>query len=347
MAKVHRQAELLFDKETNFMKCAHILTLTFVVAFVVVSATAQLTPGPCVGGTTYNLQYGDRLYEIFGPDWEKLKGPDNPGLEARTIIKADDNADVMLYPFRGDAICIPAGMAVPDIIADRLPRVKTLPIPINPPFNDFGERRYENMIIFLIVLLGALIVIAIVWFFVQEMSKIARDRELNEDPVTSAPPVVSGGISVTESDALIDYFMVYANRVYLSEVIRTRPDINLGREMMKIVRVSPIEYGWVSGEGKVGYGDYPRLRRFSTPVLGYHAMFKFPDGTCRLLIALEACMNPCYREEGMTGFTFTPLFEAVPAPRSEKPALWLPINMWSVVDGRLVVERVFKLFYLD
>lgn len=136
-----------------------------------------------------------------------------------------------------------------------------------------------------------------------------RRHEMRKDPVTSGPAFVPNGISPIQTERLDQAFRQQAidDAVALGE---RRNEIN--RQNLR--RTSPIESGMISGEGMVGYTDHARPRRIMPAQAGYRARFMFPDGIERELMSLQGCMNPCYTDEGLTGFAFTPHQAVVPAP---------------------------------
>jgi hypothetical protein len=66
-----------------------------------------LTAEGCSGkGVVYPTNYGDTIEWLMGPNW-RLAIPDNPGISDRIYVDSKGRTIVMLYPGRGDTLCIP------------------------------------------------------------------------------------------------------------------------------------------------------------------------------------------------------------------------------------------------
>lgn len=125
------------EKEIEKMKkTIGIVALLFISSFALVVSTAQtsvgiqtLTADGCKG-VVYPTTYGDTIEGLVGPlttpKWTMLVAH-NPELERRLILGPHGAKIVMLYPSRGDTICIPYGMQIGEATA-------------MPP----GEFRYED-----------------------------------------------------------------------------------------------------------------------------------------------------------------------------------------------------------
>jgi len=147
--------------------------------------------------------------------------------------------------------------------------------------------------------------------------KRQREIELNQDPVTSRPPMVPGGIPATETKRLNEYFDQRA----IDAFQRRYPGSEQDRNAIRVERISPIQSGRVHGEGSVGYADTARPRRIPEPIPAYRARFRLPDGTEEEIVCLQACMNPVFWGEGLRGFHFIPDGnpDVVPAPEPPTP----------------------------
>ncbi len=109
------------------------------------------------------------------------------------------------------------------------------------------------------------------------------------NPVTSGPAIVPGGIQPNETQRLNDHF----DREAISR---------------HATRIGAVESGTITGEGTVGYANgETRPYRITTPLRAYRARFRMQDGTEQTFITLQGCMNPVnYGGEVYQGFTFTP-----------------------------------------
>ncbi|MBI2086736.1 MAG: LysM peptidoglycan-binding domain-containing protein [Candidatus Zambryskibacteria bacterium] len=150
----------------------------------------------------------------------------------------------------------------------------------------------------------------------QERLQQQRERELRQDPITSGPAMVPGGIPATDTPRLTNFFDQQAVNRFATRYP------NIDRNMIRANRIGPIEEGTITGEGLVGYlGGEFRPRRIEQPLAAYRARYRFPDGTEEDLITLQACMNPvAYGGDTYRGFNFTPHSTAVPTPEPERPA---------------------------
>jgi hypothetical protein len=128
-----------------------------------------------------------------------------------------------------------------------------------------------------------------------------HEREVAQDPVTSGPPIVPGGIPPSEPERLSQHLHDQATAQYAR-----MHKVGMEYVRPRITRVGPIEHGTIYGYGLIGYLDTQRPRHIMQPIPGYRARFRFPDGSEQYLMSLQGCMNPCYDGKGMTGFTFTP-----------------------------------------
>jgi LysM repeat protein len=161
-----------------------------------------------------------------------------------------------------------------------------------------------TLILFLIALSG----------FIALYEAIKKKRELRQDPVTSGPPIVAGGVQPNETERLTRALQTAA----VAEYVRMNPGVE--SHTVRVERIGPVEEGMISGEGMVGYADRARPRRIDPSQPGYRARFRFPDGREDNLMSLQGCMNPCYYGEGLSGFTFEPRQEVLPTPEPERPA---------------------------
>lgn len=149
-----------------------------------------------------------------------------------------------------------------------------------------------------------------------EAKREEHERELRQDPVTSGPAMVPGGIPSTDTARLDNFFEQQA----IARFAQRNPALD--RNVIRVMRVGPIEDGTISGEGLVGYlGGEWHPRRIETPLGSYQARYRFPDATEEVLQCLQACMNPvAYGGEVYRGFTFTAGQAIVPAPEPPVPA---------------------------
>lgn len=338
------------------------LLVVVLLAFAAIPVVAQTIPCP-PGTVGYSVEKGDTLWAKDGPTWERLLEP-NSWLERRITRRALGRVIALIRP--GETLCLPGGITSADVVKNGAsaqvptpvvapsqaivaPAVATAPAVVYPPPGFWSRVRDLWWLIVLLILVPLVTFLASRWgqrkqreldqrtrvdereeqrLRAVEAAAEARRRreeevrvreiELTADPVTSAPPVVAGGIPATEPERLVNHFLGWA----AAECARYYP----GADVARIVRVSPIEGGMVSGEGMVGYADRARRRRINPPQPGYRATFRFPDGQEAVLMALVGCMNPCYYGEGLSCFTFTLGRVVVPAPEpTPAPAPVAPV----------------------
>ncbi|MCC7160621.1 hypothetical protein IT399_02800 [Candidatus Nomurabacteria bacterium] len=288
------------------------------IMFVATSAIGQpvTTSAPV---PTYTIQPGDNLWVLSA---EKLGNPrvwtslvhKNPYLQEKgRIFSRGDKTVVLLKP--GEKL---VGLEELGLLPESLP-ISALqsPTTVSKPWptpapvvveDTMGSKlHWLSEWLFWWILIPA--IVAVLAFYLFGLFLSARDKrrerreeeqELSQDPVSSGPAVVPGGIEYTETARLESYFQDQAS----SQSHSINPP----------VRISPIEEGVISGSGMVGYADRARRRRINPAQPGYRARFRFSDGSERVLMSLQACMNPCTYGEGLSGFTFVPGRIAVPAP---------------------------------
>lgn len=193
------------------------------------------------------------------------------------------------------AVPTPEPTSVPTVISTFVPApVTELPI---------DEDRWFW---FAVLVFASLVMLFVAWW-------VLRDKEERKNPTTSGPAVVPGGITSAEPARLESYFQDQAT----SQVAAGTPPP---------VRVSPIEEGMISGRGMVGYADHARRHRINPAQPGYRATFRFADGSERVLMSLQGCMNPCFAGQGMSGFTFVPGRVVVPVPVAAAPVSLEPTS---------------------
>jgi hypothetical protein len=246
-------------------------------------------------GTEYNLPDGtrDRLEDgddhgIWGREFVKLYGtPYSTFLETKTVTTS---APEVHKPISVES--------VPIEIAETMPWYQTALLPW----------------------LALAATVVVLTYIIARLSRDraveereTRERELVQDPVTSGPPIVAGGVQANEADRLSRTLEAAA----VADYVRLNPGVD--RQTVRVERIGPVEEGMISGEGMVGYADRARPRRIDPPQAGFRARFRFPDGREDLLMSLQGCMNPCFYGEGLSGFTFTARQVAVPAPEPPQP----------------------------
>lgn len=299
-----------------------------VVAISIAMLFASLAGALIRDGSTYRVEDGDTLYQLSGiyykdaERWGEIV-QNNPflGEDGRVFVKDDGTIVVLIYP--GEELAGLTQMEVGTIplsIDSLTPAAKpnpftalTVEVAKSSEGNSEASVADSNWFFdlsastlgFLAFLALMALVVAFLLARQYAWPRYVRHRELRQDPIASAPPIVEGGIAKSQPDRLARHFDSRA----LSEHQGRHPE-----STERPRRVGPIEAGMVSGEGMVGYRDRARPRRIDPPQRGYRARFVFPDGSEESLVSLQDCMNPCYFGQGMTGFTFTPEGEAVPTP---------------------------------
>ncbi|HEY4528488.1 MAG TPA: LysM domain-containing protein, partial [Candidatus Paceibacterota bacterium] len=93
-------------------------------------------------------------------------------------------------------------------------------------------------------------VLLVVWSAITDpLRNQSRERELQQDPVTSGPPIIAGGVQPNETERLTRTLEAAA----VSDYVRLNPTVD--RDTVHVERIGPVEEGTISGEGMVGYAD--------------------------------------------------------------------------------------------
>ncbi|MEI6280879.1 MAG: hypothetical protein WCP17_02680 [bacterium] len=329
--------------------------VVFLLALVATPALAQKSVVCPAKTVAYDVQKGDTLWATFGSGWETLKGA-NPWIEGRTRRLDKHYTLVLIYP--GETLCLPEGSMPAGLKLLTSPSVlsngETLATPTREPVMSAGTPGFEpgpQLVIktiektpWWVWLVLAAMVFAILYGIGMKMhadmldrvlrverdardkeswarkreearsrvkNRLERQAELSQNPVTSAPPIVQGGIPATEPERL--------ERHMVDQVTADYSAGHPNATGLTVIRISPIEEGMISGEGMVGYADHARPRRINPPLPGYRARFRFSNGNEHELMALQACMNPVYYGEGLSGFMFVPGRVIVPTPETINP----------------------------
>lgn len=295
---------------------------------VVCLTLGGLAPRAVAGGPPYIVKPGDSLWQLSGSYLSDPAKYDqivklNPFLreQGRQFVKHDGTFVVIIKP--GEHL---QGLENLEIVSTPLPIEDLLgeltpPTPAPAPIEQLDTGAQEEMALSphqMVMLIGGiiglllLVLIAAVLGLRQLLGR-RHERELRQDPVTSGPPIVAGGIEPTETARLTEHF----DRRAAMEFRTIHPGAHTTTARPE--RIGPIEAGMISGEGMVGYADHARPRRIDPPQPGFRARFRFPNGREELLVSLQPCMNPVFFGEGMSGFTFTPERDVVPTPQPQPP----------------------------
>jgi len=311
------------------MRKTWLMMVAISVAMLFASSAGALVREDGPHGSTYRVEDGDTLYQLSGIYYKDVERwgeivQNNPFLkeDGRVFVKDDGTIVVLIYPGEGLVGLTQMEIGTIPLSIDSLkPAAQTNPFTaLTAEVAKSSEGNSEAsvadntewswwqwqtwMTLIFVLLLFAIVAYLAGRQFIWPTYK--RRRELRQDPVTSGPPIVAGGIPATDTTRLADHF----DRRALAEYRRDNP---ASEDHPR--RVGPIESGMVSGEGEVVYADGTRRpRRIDPSQRAYRARFRFPDGREELLISLERCMNPCYSGRDLKGFTFAPEGEAVPTP---------------------------------
>lgn len=257
------------------------------------------------GVDVYVVQQDDNLYNLAGAHlgdplkWGQVLGA-NPFLkEPGRVFEKDGKTIVLIRP--GEQLF---GLQALGITPEPI-KVKEFATPTPSVQTAEGGINWWKWIV-----LGFLGLMLLAWL----IEYLRRRRELGQNPVTSGPPIIAGGVQPNETERLDQAMRAAA----VGEYVRLNPGVE--RHTVRVERVGPIESGLISGSGMVGYADRARPRTINPPQPGYRARFLFPDGREDNLMSLQGCMNPCYYGEGLSGFTFEPTQQVLPTPEPERPA---------------------------
>ncbi len=270
---------------------------------------------PAKAQDSYVVQPGDTLYQLASIHksdplkWGEVLGA-NPFLkEPGRVFEKDGKTIVLIRP--GEML---AGLTTLGIDFEVLPADKLkLPETVTDVPAQAGINWPVVIAVLIAIVIGCLITLGLNRH-VQKHEDARVQEELRRDPVTSGPPIVAGGVQPNETVRLSQAMEAAA----VSDYVRLNPNVN--RIDVRVERRGPVEEGMISGTGMVGYADRARPRTIDPALPGYRARFRFQDGREDVLMSLQGCMNPVYIGEGMSGFTFTPRQEVVPAPQPPAPA---------------------------
>lgn len=293
-----------------------LLVITFVATSAIGQPINTSAPAP-----TYTVQPGDNLWTL---SVEKLGNPrvwtslvhKNPYLQKKgRIFSKGDKTVVLLRP--GEKL---VGLEELGLLPELLPISElqvSVPATVSaswstpaPVVVEDTKNGVPGLLWWVVVpLIAAVLAFYLFGIYLkardEREDRKEREKELSQDPVASGPAVVPGGIRREEVARLESYFQDQASEQ--------------SQSMDLPVRISPIEEGTIYGAGMVGYADRARLRKIDPALPGYRARFRFSNGSERVLLSLQACMNPCMWGEGMSGFTFVPGRVVVPAPDPDAP----------------------------
>lgn len=269
-------------------------------------------------GWAYQVQPGDNLWELSGiklddpQKWHEVwvKNPHLKGPER--IFERNGKTIVLLYPGEElvglDALSIvPVPLSL-SILQPPAPPVITSHAPAPAVAR---ESFFEMMWPW--VLLAALIMTAILWFY-------TRRRGQNLPASQAGPAVVPGGVSHLDPPAVEGRFNQIAERY---QIVVGSPDRD-NYAIARPERVGEIERGFLSGCGLVEYAGGRVEERVMNRETAYRANFRMPDASVQTLHFLQECGNDV-RFQGVhyTGYMFEPMSGGnrvvVPAPTSTTP----------------------------
>jgi hypothetical protein len=332
------------DMETTMNRIKlSILVLVIMATSITVTQAQTTTRNPltatnCIG-TVYKVQHGDVLDTMFGPNWTRLL-ESNKDLGGRISIGREGNKTIAwIYEGRGDELCIPPGMKTSEVIHKA---TSTVTAPVATTIDEKkGEAKISAVLPFwsvsnpmfwiLLVVLAIVLVVGLLYlrnriadWHDARMAReheaertAAHEAELTQNPVTSGPAYVPGGIPTTEPQRLHNFFEQQAIARYAER------NPNVDRNSIRVEQLGPVECGTIAGEGEVGYlGGQWRPRRIQEPGIdAYQARFRYQDNTEEIIQCIEHCMNPVrLGGQVMRGFTFTARRAAVPIPEPVAPA---------------------------
>ncbi|MFH0890764.1 MAG: hypothetical protein V1856_01895 [Candidatus Liptonbacteria bacterium] len=315
--------------------------------------------------TTYQVAAGDNLWRLKGTQWRALLPLNpHLESEGRVEVRSEDLVIVRIYPGETlvipSGLGIEETLGIEEASSPR-PTVRAVR-QAAPAAGMYDDRIPWWVLLFVALAILVLVVaLAVAWLIVS--SVLARKRQIREraaqlvqeqvernrqlqaererlereqaeqarrdrveterqarmrrDPVTAGPAYVPGGIEETERQRLRNFFDSQARARWAQSGIpslRGQP-----------TRVGPIESGFLSDEGYVGFrGRNPELFVLEAPLAGYQARYRYPDGTEEVLQSVAGCMNPVVIGEEMRSFTFTVERPVVPASRSRKRGVKRP-----------------------
>ena len=302
-----------------------LILMLAVVALSAITAQAQTTPN-LTDTDTYTVQKDDTLYQlasIYKSDpmkWREVLGA-NPFLkEPGRIFERDGKTIVVIRPGETLSGLTTLGIEAEVLPIDKLKLPETAAVIESKGNEPASSSEAYN---FLMALLLATAVLMAAYLVIRKLNRdnqtrVAREaaeheHELTQNPVTSGPPIIAGGVRTNEPVRLSQALEAAA----ITDYVRLNPNVN--RNDVRVERIGPVEEGMISGSGMVGYADRARPRTINPALPGYRARFRFPDGREDNLMSLQGCMNPVYFGEGMSGFTFTPGRTVVETPAPVQP----------------------------
>jgi len=363
----------MFDSEVEMKRLLAIAALLLLVGLVPQVEARQttgariqpLTAEGCIG-QQYTIKYGDRLFNKWGPAWDRLNET-NPGLQSRTTMRGGE-AIVMLYPTRGDVLCIPNGMEIGDYISNDVfnpdPIRQTQAVEEVSPTGTMRaigvvEEKIPAWVWFLLILLA---VAALYLFFLlrkqiadfyaeKDAHEKTKDRAYNstldvsdltariklyEDPVTSGPAFVPEGVTLATAP---QHFQNMAVRKWESET-------NRGFVEPELMSIMSITSGTGRGKLHILYRDGKWEERILTGQRMFRGVVRFPDGKLETLFMLQGCGNDVRfsgnRNMPMGDFVFTPDSEPVPVTQvAPTPVASAPETAGNQTEVRGVVPDDF------
>ena len=173
--------------------------------------------------------------------------------------------------------------------------------------------------------LVAAIVLALLWVLYRD-GLLSRSRQ---SAGLAGPPIVQGGISTSQPDAIENRFERIAERHYGER----NPSADLSADRPE--RIGAIESGFLSGRGTVQYRDHGESRRLNHEP-AYRARFRFPDGTEEDLYFLQLCANDVRFGTRYRGFRWETERIVVPLPTATPATVPAPATASTPTPLRVV-----------
>ena len=158
-----------------------------------------------------------------------------------------------------------------------------------------------------------------------------RDGLFSRKPASVAgPPVIRGGIAADQPSSVETRFERIAERHYGER--NPQADLSVDRPE----RISTIESGFLSGDGKVRYGDQREIRRRLNHEPAYRARFRFADGTEEDLYFLQLCANDVRFGTRYRWFRWETERVVVPLPTATPAAVPAPATASTPTPLRVI-----------
>lgn len=318
------------------MKRMIVFLSVLVLLLVVTPAKVQAQYTVVIGDTGWELA---RQYYDDATTWQRIVDM-NPALQkSGRVFEKGGKIILILKPgeqllgLEKLGVTAPKAVSISELgLEQPAPKIVEVPTPKIPSWVWwvlFG-------ILALIVLAGFVSVFSLIN---PDREEFERERVLNQDPVSSGPPMVPGGVNEATAPA---HLQEMAARIYMEETGRTATST----QMFTILR-STLGRGW--GIMGVLYADSRVESRRLNGERVYQAEVRFPDGNIETLYMLQGCGNDLqyggihrYRPQDDFRFEADVITEPAPAPIpvvEVAPALAIvPATAEHVEDGVVRIE---------